>query len=181
MTTMSGSRARGQSFLQVLFSIFLGLLITGFVGIGVNTFYPAPSYDEGGTSAFETYWLVTSVILLVCATALMVVALVITQVPVLSNGVLLGGLFTLLYAVGISITSVRDWPRFIVVTIALAVTIGVGWWKFARDRTAPTSVGPAVEGSGAPAVEASGVPADVEGRLAAVEGKLDALARALRE
>ena len=31
--------------LQVIFSFFLGLMVTAFIGIGVNTFFPAPETE----------------------------------------------------------------------------------------------------------------------------------------
>ena len=45
---MSAQRDLGQSMLQVIFSFFLGLVVTAFVGIGVNTFYPEPQFAMGG-------------------------------------------------------------------------------------------------------------------------------------
>ena len=50
------------------------------------------------------------------------------------------------------------------------ITVGVGWWKFVRGRKAAQ----------APAGGAV-LAGEAEARLAAVEAKLDALGRALRE
>jgi len=167
---MNSQRDLSQSVLQVVFSIFLGLVVVAFIGIGVNTFYPEPSYlaDEENWNAYR---LTTSIILLVCATVVMLLSLVISDTgPVLANGALLGGLFTMIYAVGIGISAGEEWPRFAVICLALVITVGVGWWKFVRGRKAE----PAPVGGGTLAGEA-------EGRLAAVEAKLDALGRALRD
>jgi hypothetical protein len=34
--------ARESGGLQIIFAIFLGLMVTAFVGVGVNTLYPSP-------------------------------------------------------------------------------------------------------------------------------------------
>lgn len=158
--------------LQVIFSFFLGLAVTAFTGIGVNTFYPEPSYSPGSEGVWNTYRLTTSIILLVCATLVMLLSLAIANTgPVLANGALLGGLFTMLYAVGLGISAGQQWPRFMVMAAALVITVGVGWWKFSRRRAVAVS-------ADAGAAVLSG---ESEARLAAVEAKLDALGRALRD
>ena len=169
---MSAQRDLGQSVLQVIFSFFVGLVVTAFIGIGVNTFYPEPTYSSGSESEWNSYRLTTSIILLICATVVMLLSVAIANSgPVLANGALLGGLFTMIYAVGIGISAGQQWPRFVVMAAALAITVGVGWWKFSRRRP---GVAPAAATDGALSGEA-------EARLAAVEAKLDALGRALRD
>ncbi len=158
--------------LQVIFSFFLGLVVTAFIGIGVNTFYPEPDYSSGSEASWNSYRLTTSIILLICATVVMLLSLTIANTgSVLANGALLGGLFTMIYAVGMGISAGQQWPRFVVMAAALVITVGVGWWKFSRGRRAGAAV---PSGTGTLAGEA-------EARLAAVEGKLDALGRALRD
>lgn len=159
--------------LQIVFSFFLGLVVTAFIGIGVNTFYPEPEYSLGSENAWNTYRLTTSIILLVCATLVMLLSVAIANSgPVLANGALLGGVFTMIYAVGIGISAGQQWPRFAVMTVALVVTVGVGWWKFSRGR----KVAAASPGTGGGTLSG-----EAEARLAAVENKLDALGRALRD
>lgn len=160
--------------LQVVFSFFLGLVVTAFIGIGVNTFYPEPDYSLGSETAWNTYRLTTSIILLVCATVVMLLSIAIANTgTVLANGALLGGLFTMIYAVGMGISAGQQWPRFVVMAVALLVTVAVGWWKFSRGRKAAATASAGREGG-----TLSG---EAEARLAAVENKLDALARALRD
>lgn len=169
---MSAQRDVGQSVLQVIFSVFLGLVVTAFVGIGVNTFYPEPSYVTGSETDHAQWRLVTSIVLLICATLVMLLSLAIADTGlVLANGALLGGLFTMIYAVGMGISADRQWLRLLVVAAALVITVGVGWWKFTRGR------GPVATTAGAGAV----LPGEVEVRLSTVEAKLDALGRALRD
>jgi FtsH-binding integral membrane protein len=169
---------RTNNALQVIFAFFLGLVVVAFVGIGVNTFYPEPPWsgDTGGT--LHSQWLLTTgIVLLVCATILLAISLFLPEDQgVLSNGLLLGGVFTMVYAVGLTISSDRSVLRFVMVAVALAVTIGIGYLKFVRGRrrrndgAAVPAAGPGAAGA------ASGELAD---RLAAVEHKLDALGRAL--
>lgn len=175
---MSAQRDLGQSMLQVIFSIFLGLVVVAFIGIGVDTFYPEPQYSTGGESPWAAYRLTLSIILLVCATLVMLLSLVIADSvgTVLANGALLGGLFTMIYAVGTSLSSGEQLARFLVLTVALVVTVGVGWWKFSRGRSAAQ-----VPVGGAGGAPGPGLGGEAEQRLAAVEAKLDALGRALRD
>ncbi|PZQ39531.1 MAG: hypothetical protein DI570_30890 [Phenylobacterium zucineum] len=161
--------------LQVIFAFFLGLVVVAFVGIGVNTFYPEPVWTEGNQPGYANWQLITGVILLVCATILLAVSLLLPESQgVLSNGVLLGGVFTMVYAVGMTVTSDRSVLRFVVVAAALAVTIGIGYLKFVRRRAAAAAATAAVP----PAV--AGGTGELADRLTAVEHKLDAIARALR-
>ncbi len=171
---MNAQRDLGGSVLQVIFSFFLGLVVTAFVGVGVNTFFPEPrgDYDEG---AWTSHRLTTSVILLICATLVMLLSLAIVNLgPVLANGALLGGLFTMIYAVGIGVSAGTQLPRFLVLTVALAITVAVGWWKFSRGRATPAV---AASGSGSGGVLTD----EAESRLTAVEAKLGALGRALND
>jgi hypothetical protein len=130
--------------LQTIFSFFLGLMVTAFVGVGVYTFHPSPQADlfrqvqnldrqeqavrnsrppdalapadrnriqelNAERNALndtvrverEAWGRSTSVILLVFATLAMAASLVgADRLPVISNGLLLGGVFTMLYGVG---------------------------------------------------------------------------------
>jgi hypothetical protein len=155
--------------LQVIFAFFLGLVVVAFVGIGVNTFYPEPPWLVDGRSPdYDSWRLLTGITLLVCATVILVVSLFLPEDQgVLSNGLLLGGVFTMVYAVGWTIFAGQDVLRFVVVTIALAVTIAIGYLKFVRRRRA------------VPQPEQQAVPGELAERLSAVEAKLDGIARAL--
>lgn len=164
---------RTNNALQVIFAFFLGLVVVAFVGIGVNTFYPEPVWTETSQTGYANWQLITGVILLVCATVLLAVSLLLPETQgVLSNGVLLGGVFTMVYAVGMTISSDRSLLRFAVVAAALVVTIGIGYLKFVRRRAAAVAAAAAAP----PDAQVSG---ELAGRLTVVEQKLDAIARAL--
>ena len=122
----------------------------------------------------EMAWsLNTSIILVVFATFVMGVSLVRSeQLRVLSNGLLLGGLFTMLYGMGWTIASGTSNTRFYVVLFALAVTIALGYVKFVRLREA------------AAATAAHTVPAalgDLPSRVSVLEARLAAAASAFAQ
>jgi predicted lipid-binding transport protein (Tim44 family) len=127
----------------------------------------------------EQAWsLNTSIVLVLFATMVGGISLVRSeQLRVLSNGLLLGGLFTMLYGMGWTIASGTSNTRFFVVLFALAVTIGLGYMKFVRLRQG----GPAVS-AGTPAGAAASVSTDamaLEARVAALEARTTAAAAAL--
>ena len=226
----------GRGVLQAIFAVFLGLMITAVVGVGVYTFYPNPAsatqeqvqqlYQERervqGCTSFEgctspeqltdaqraelqaldeqiraleptagdqreAWSQRTSVLLIVIATALMAVALLLGEsVTVLSNGILLGGLFTMLYGVGWGIASGDSVTRFLVLVGALAVSLGLGYLKFVRGRQAPTSPVPGpgpVNAPAAPDGSSGPVPsaelADLAARVADLERRLASAAALL--
>jgi hypothetical protein len=84
----------------------------------------------------ETWARNTSIVLILFATTVMAISLIRSeQLKVISNGLLLGGLFTMVYGSGWTIASGDSKARFFVITFALAVTIGLGYLKFVRGRT----------------------------------------------
>ncbi len=219
----------GRGVLQAIFAVFLGLMITAVVGVGVYTFHPNPgegtqeqvqalydqraaidgcsgpspgkcrSWDEltaaersraeaidaqvatlqRAAEEQSSQWrMSTSVILIVIATLLMAVALALGDaVAVLSNGILLGGLFTMLYGVGWGLASGNSVTRFAVLVAALVVSLALGYLKFVRGRrpsgstqspaTAAPTAAPAVVGTSAEVAELSTRVEALERRLAA--------------
>lgn len=201
--------------LRTIFSFFLGLMLTGFVGVGVYTFHPPPDQfsDElrdlsrreqairtarapndltsadrdsiqtierrrnqltDAAAAARVPWSrSTSITLIVFATILMVVSLTTADhAAVISNGLLLGGVFTMLYGVGWLIATDTSISRFVAVTVALVITIGIGWMRFVRRR--PMSAAPQMSGS----VDRSGYD-DMERRVHDLEQRLNDAASAL--
>lgn len=173
---MSNPRNVGQSMLQGIFSVFVGLVVVAFIAIAVVTLYPEPTTSPDGyqNEAWGTYRLVTSIILLVLATVTMVVSMIRSnRLPVLSNGVLLGGIFTMIYAVGSSLSAPNQWPRLLVIFLALVVTVGVAYRKFGGRPIASPVLAPSGDApGGVPSVEA------LSERVLSLESKMDAIARA---
>lgn len=174
------ARDRQHYALQTIFSFFLGLMVTAFIGVGVNTFYESPrtvvedqyrdlnrqmediqgfgkaedqltSADKAKlkslqeqmrklddeVQAKEKSWQInTSIIIIVFATAVMGVSLIRSEeLKVISNGLLLGGLFTMIYGTGWIIASGDSKMRFFVITFALVVALGLGYMKFVRGKS----------------------------------------------
>jgi len=123
----------------------------------------------------EPWSLNTSIILIVYATIVMSVSLIRSeQLRVISNGLLLGGLFAMLYGAGWVIFSGTGTARFVVILLAFAITIALGYLKFVRQRREPVPVaaGPV---DAVPAAELG----DLEARVAALEVRQAAAAAAL--
>jgi hypothetical protein len=212
------AETRSGGGLQTLFAIFLGLMVTAFVGVGVYTFYPPPDkqyraqivsldrqqeairnsrpdaaltpddrariqklVDERNKvqdlsrKTSEAWASRTSIILVSLATVAMVIALVaVAQLPVISNGLLMGGVFTMLYGVGWVIASGTSTARFIVMTFALAITLALGYLRFVRRRASVVAPAP---GTAAPVGEIT----DLEQRVRILEERLTQAASALAE
>lgn len=209
--------ARRHGGLGIIFSFFLGLMVTAFIGVGVYTFYPPvrgfdpqvhelsrqeqairagrpyaeltdDEREEIETLADERQQLldaaertrqqwsrITSIVLITLATLTMAVALARAQsLPVISNGLLLGGLFTMLYGVGWIVTTDTSVGRFVVITVALLITLALGYIRFVRERAASRPQA----GSGPPASNAEDI-ADIERRLRSLEERIHGAASAL--
>ena len=120
----------------------------------------------------------TSIILVVFATIVMSVSLVRNeQLRVLGNGLLLGGLFTMIYGVGWVVFSGSSVTRFAVMAFALAVAIGLGYAKFVRQRAADSA--PPARWSEAPGEAGGADLAVLEARVSALEARAAAAGAAL--
>jgi hypothetical protein len=85
---------------------------------------------------------------------------------------LLGGVFTMLYGTGWTIASGDSMTRFWVMTIALLVTLALGYVRFVGDRSKPASP---LADAGAPA----GLE-DLAQRVDALERRFEAAAEAMK-
>jgi hypothetical protein len=201
--------------LRTIFSFFLALMVTAFVGVGVYTFHGPPEQfqtqirdlhrqeqairDSRGPNeltpadreqiqaivtqrnelmdtteaARENWGRSTSIILMALATLAMAISLVrADQLPVVSNGLLLGGVFTMLYGVGWIVATDRSVARFFVMTVALGLTLALGYVRFVRHRTvAPAPGGASIQGT-------EGL-ADIERRVSELEERMNQAASAL--
>ena len=158
--------------LQIIFAFFLGLVLVAFVWIGVITFYPEPAWDGSGTD--RTAWqLMVGIILLITATVVLAISLALpVTLEAIANGLLLGGVFTMISAVAMALSSESGPWRFAVVTAALVVTIGIGYLRFGRGpRAAPV---PAAAGDTPP-------DSPLAARVEQLERQMEALRQALRD
>ena len=77
----------------------------------------------------------TSIVLIVFATLLMGISLVLPdRMRVISNGVLLGGLFSVVYGTGWSFVGGDSIARFAVVSVAVILTLVFGYVRFVLPR-----------------------------------------------
>jgi hypothetical protein len=204
------------SGLQTIFSFFLGLMVTAFVGVGAYTFHPPPQTEFDGQIeelnrreeavrdskspdeltaddrdelrtireernelsdasrvALEGWGRSTSIVLIVLATLVMAISLLRSdQLPVISNGLLMGGVFTMVYGVGWIVATDTSVARFFVMTVALAITIALGYVRFVRGRAK------SIQSVGVPVTDGREIPA-LEQRVRDLEDRMNAASRAL--
>jgi hypothetical protein len=128
---------------------------------------------EAATDARKPWGRSTSVILIAFATLAMAISLVrADQLPVISNGLLLGGLFTMLYGVGWIVVTDTSITRFLVMTAALVITLGLGYVRFVRRGVSA----PVALASAEPASEGL---AQIERRVRSLEERMNDAAHAL--
>ncbi len=227
---MTPEAKRGDA-LQFIFSLFLGVLLLVFVGVGVWTFYPEPRttpeaqaqldrlYQEqarldgkysdlDGTRELlpaeekrreevrkkldalqkisenerNTWTRNTSIVLLAFATVFMAISLTLPEaMKVFSNGLLLGGMFTLIYGTGWSFAGGDSRARFYVVAVALLLSVGFGYLRFIRRKRAQSQTELASTASAVgegPAVDTTAL-SDLGRRVADLEHRVSAAAAAL--
>lgn len=148
--------------LKLVYTFFLGILLSIFVGVGISAFYPGPempehpseysTFGEKLTPAQEEqlnqfdaqmrqydedlkpYNRNVSIITLGAAVILLVVSLVYEKrIRFIADGVLLGGLFILLYSIGRGFASDNEKYVFLVVSIGLAIVLYLGYHRFVHD------------------------------------------------
>lgn len=152
-----------DSFMGIIYTLVLAIIIAIFVGVTINTFYPNPNYPESDVyknveledreptkeeiiedekqmreydKRMQEWSQLTSIIALSAATLLVAIGLFIgSKIPIIPNGVLLGGLFTLFYGVILGFRSDSRFVTFGVTTAALFIVIGAGYMKFVRPMS----------------------------------------------
>ncbi len=134
--------------------------------------------EEEQQLADEAWSRNTSIILILFATLVMGVSLIRSeQLRIISNGLLLGGLFTMIYGVGWVIAGGSSVARFAVMSFALVITFALGYARFVRDRET-RAVSPVTAGGVALAGDSEAF-ATLQGRVDALERRAAAAAKAL--
>jgi hypothetical protein len=153
--------------LKVVYAFFVGILLSIFVGVGIATFYSEPAapttpaaylkadvdtnsaefkqqqstYVEAQqkyTKDLSAYNRNVSIIALVLAIVFMGIGLVFTlKLHVLSDGFLLGGVFTLMYSLARGFITEDGVSRFVIVTVGLVIALALGYMKFIRPEAKP--------------------------------------------
>jgi hypothetical protein len=153
-----------MSLIKALYIIAIGLLIAAFIGFGIDTFYPSPKMPEYPTelqyqtsdklssaqqqkqkdydNQMKDYQKKTSdynqnlsVILIAFAVVILAASLAgLAKLDVIGDGATLGGVFTLLYGIGRAFGSEEAKFRFIAVTAALVIILGLTYWRFLKTQ-----------------------------------------------
>ena len=156
-----------NKILRIVYTFFLGILLAIFVGVGIDTFYespPAPSYpvelntygkemtdqqlalqqewdkkSQAHEEKMKPYNRNVSVITMAAAVTLLTISIVFEKrMKVIADGVMLGGLFTLLYSIGRGLASEDSKYVFAVVTIGLILVLYLGYHRFVRPHQPAT-------------------------------------------
>jgi hypothetical protein len=153
-----------NKILKLVYTFFIGILVAIFVGVGIATFYPAPpapqwpielntlskqpsveeeqvqkAYDKKMQAYQEEskpYNQNVSIITLFASVILLSLSIALEKkIKIIADGIMLGGLFTLLYSIGRGFASENTKYVFIAVTIGLAVALYLGYHKFVKTDT----------------------------------------------
>ncbi len=122
----------------------------------------------------------TSIILLGFATLLMAISLLLPEhMKVFSNGVLLGGVFSVIYGTGWSFAGGDSRARFFVVAVALALSVAIGYLRFVRERKDKAAAVAETSEGGEATVAATPAFAELTSRVEELERRTSAAAVAL--
>ncbi len=148
-----------NTLFKLIYTLILGVVITLFVGVGVHAFYESPKSPEYPVSdamykteptpedqktqrqyevamkdyneSRQTYERNMSMILVGLAVGVIAIGLVFSrQIGFLSDGILLGGLFTLLHALIRGFAAEDSKFLFAVATVAVATILLLGYRRF---------------------------------------------------
>ena len=154
---------RRYDMIKYIYSVFLGLLLAIFVGVGISVFYQQPAQPQYPTELttiqkeptteqqevekkyqlqqqawdeqMKPYNRNVSLIALVAAVILVGISLAMGErAKVMADGIMLGGVFTLVYSLIRSFASTNTRYSFIVVTVALITVLVLGYVKIIRPH-----------------------------------------------
>jgi hypothetical protein len=161
-----------MNILKLIYTVFLGMIIAVFVGVGIETFYSSPKAPEyplvleeannsGGknlTPAQQTaekrfnqesreyekvlkpYSRNVSIIALIVSVVALAISLLFERkIQMIADGVMLGGLFTLVYSMIRAGESGDTKYIFSVVSVGLIVTLYLGYHRFIKGDARPVS------------------------------------------
>ncbi len=156
-------------FLRIAYTIFIGILLATFVGVGIAAFYPSPKQPkqdmfpyaekidseltpeekkvqvaqqeknqkewEAFSEANKEYSRDVSVISLVASVIMLGLGLtLVRKIYMMSDGLLLGGVLTLVYSIIRSFNSNNNQFQFIVVSVGLIAALSLGYIKFVKPH-----------------------------------------------
>lgn len=156
--------------LRIIYTLFIGIFLAVFVGVGISAFYEGPKYpdmpsvlkycsmeikeieqyadfkaqaekfdkaEKNYMAQSQIYNRNVSAIAVTAAVLLVIVSLtLLRKILLISDGILLGGVLTLLYSTIRGFNTDDTKFLFIVVSIGLAVSLALGYIKFIKPMTA---------------------------------------------
>jgi hypothetical protein len=149
--------------LKIIFTLFIGVMVALFVGLGIEAFYPSPVYPDvmwqenmtdkqtaaiqAAEAAYQEAVRVRNQIVSIVVTAIAVIIMVASMFLekrnlTLTNGLLLGGLFSLIYGSTVGFSAGSAMVTFITVGVGLAAVIVVGVRRFSPSREAKEATKP---------------------------------------
>lgn len=152
-----------MSLIKALYIVAIGLLITAFIGFGIETFYPTPKSPEYPSDLnyqtekpskevqqkqveFEktqksfqkklsSYNQNVSVIAIILSIVLLAASIIgLSKLEIIGDGLTLGGVFTLFYGIVRAFSTEEAVFRFIAVSAALLIMLSLTYWRFLRPQ-----------------------------------------------
>jgi hypothetical protein len=149
--------------LKIIFTLFIGVMVALFVGFGIEAFYPSPVYPDivwqenmtaaqdaamqAAQTAYDESVRLHNQIVSIVVTAVAVIVMVGSMFlekrnRTLTNGLLLGGLFSLVYGSTVGFSAGSALVTFLTVGIGLIAVIVVGVRRFSPSREAKEAAKP---------------------------------------
>jgi hypothetical protein len=149
--------------LKIIFTLFIGVMVALFVGFGIEAFYPSPVYpdimwqenmtekqtaaiqaaEEAYQEAVRVHNQIVSIVVTAAAVIIMFLSMFLEKRNrTLTNGLLLGGLFSLVYGSTVGFSAGSAMVTFITVGVGLAAVIVVGVRRFSPSREAREAAKP---------------------------------------
>ncbi len=138
--------------IKFIYALFIGILFATFVGVGIAAFYVEPKLEEVSSNRgytdgeyqqkYEDFQKerniynrnVSSIALSISVLALIISLTLLKGTNVLADGLLLGGLFLLIYSILRGFNADDNMFRFIVVSVGFAVSLALGYIKFIQPQ-----------------------------------------------
>lgn len=128
---MSGEKR--SSAVQTVYSALVGGLMASFMAIVVFTWF----LDTNSNLNSGAIPIAAVLVGLASAAVFMVAGMALTsRTPWLSGGFLFASGFTVLWSSVLSINVESRWVAVVALGIAVALAIGLGWWRFGRSSEA---------------------------------------------
>jgi xanthine/uracil permease len=156
-------------FLRIAYTVFIGILLATFVGVGIAAFYPGPKQPTSSSTPYtpkiesemtpeeraeqnkiaareqekwnayneasKNYNRDVSVIALVASVLMLALGLtLVRKIYMISDGLLLGGVITLVYSIIRSFGANNNQFQFVVVSVGLIAALVLGYIKFVKPH-----------------------------------------------